>query len=210
MKFNLGQRSLFIILSVLVVDQIVKIWVKTHFQLHESIEITSWFHIFFTENNGMALGMELFSKLFLSLFRIVAVGFIARYLIKIIRKNLSFGYIACISLILAGAAGNIIDGLFYGVIFDHSFGQVATLFPAAGGYAPILYGKVVDMFYFPLFETVLPTWLPIFGGQDFVFFRYIFNVADASITIGVILLLLFHRHQLSQDTKETDNQIIDA
>jgi signal peptidase II len=210
MKFNLGQRSLFIILSVLVVDQIVKIWVKTHFQLHESIEITSWFHIFFTENNGMALGMELFSKLFLSLFRIVAVGFIARYLIKIIRKNLSFGYIACISLILAGAAGNIIDGLFYGVIFDHSFGQVASLCPAAGGYAPILYGKVVDMFYFPLFETVLPTWLPIFGGQDFVFFRYIFNVADASITIGVILLLLFHRHQLSQDTKETDNQIIDA
>ena len=141
--------------------------------------------------------MELFSKLFLSLFRIIAVAFIARYLIKVIKAKQNFGYIACLSLILAGAAGNIIDGLFYGLIFNSSFGQVATLFPVDGGYAGFLYGKVVDMFYFPLYETILPTWIPFYGGQDFVFFRYIFNFADSSISIGVILLILFQRHHLS-------------
>jgi signal peptidase II len=197
MKFSLGQKSALIIFGILFIDQFIKIWVKTHMQLHESIQIASWFQILFTENNGMAMGMELFSKLFLSLFRIIAVAFIARYLIKVIKAKQNFGYIACLSLILAGAAGNIIDGLFYGLFFNSSFGQVATLFPVDGGYAGFLYGKVVDMFYFPLYETILPTWIPFYGGQDFVFFRYIFNFADSSISIGVILLILFQRHHLS-------------
>ncbi|MFZ4456799.1 MAG: lipoprotein signal peptidase [Bacteroidales bacterium] len=197
MKVSVGQKSLFIILGIILIDQIVKIWVKTHFQLHESVEVTSWFYILFTENNGMAMGMELFSKLFLSLFRIVAVFFIARYILKVIQQNFRFGYIICLSMILAGAAGNIFDGLFYGIIFDHSNGQIATLFPVGGGYAQFLYGKVVDMFYFPFFETNLPQWIPFVGGQDFVFFRYIFNVADASISVGVILVILFYRNELS-------------
>ena len=186
-----------IIFGILLIDQIVKIWVKTHFQLHESVQVTPWFYILFTENNGMAMGMELFSKLFLSLFRIVAVFFIARYIYRIIQQNVRFGYIICLSMILAGAAGNIVDGLFYGVIFDHSIGQTATLFPSWGGYAPFLYGKVVDMFYFPFFETTLPQWIPFVGGEDFVFFRYIFNVADASISVGVFIVILFFRKELS-------------
>lgn len=206
MKLSVGQKSLLLIVLILLVDQIVKIWIKTHLQLHESIQITSWFQIVFTENNGMAMGMELFNKLFLSLFRIVAVFFIGRYIVKVIRQNLKFGYIVCLSLILAGAAGNIFDGLFYGIIFDHSFNQVATLFPSYGGYAPFLYGKVVDMFYFPLFETTLPSWIPVYGGQDFVFFRYIFNVADASISIGVVLLLLFYRNELSHISEKSEKE----
>lgn len=197
MKLSVAQKSLLIIVGILLVDQVVKIWVKTHFQLHESVAITSWFQILFTENNGMAMGMELFSKLFLSLFRVVAVVFIARYIIRVIRQQFRFGYIVCLSMILAGAAGNIFDGLFYGLIFDHSFNQVATLFPTYGGYAPFLYGKVVDMFYFPLFEFTFPSWIPFVGGQDYLFFKYIFNVADASISVGVAILLLFYRKELS-------------
>lgn len=197
MKLSVGQKSLLIIFGIILADQIVKIWVKTHFQLHESVEVTSWFYILFTENNGMAMGMELFSKLFLSLFRIVAVFFIARYILNVIRQQIRFGYVVCLSMVLAGAAGNIFDGLFYGIVFDHSVNQVATLFPVGGGYAPFLYGKVVDMFYFPIFETTLPQWIPFVGGEDFVFFRYIFNVADASISVGAVLIILFYRNELS-------------
>jgi len=198
----------FIILLLLTADQVLKIWIKTHMQLHESIEITKWFYLYFTENPGMAFGIEVIGKLFLSVFRIIAVGFIGYYLFGLIKKDYSFRFIACIALVWAGAMGNIFDSIFYGVFFDHSYGQVATFMPAGGGYETWLHGKVVDMFYFPIFETVLPSWVPIWGGQDFVFFRPIFNLADSAICVGVFILLLFFRRTLSEslskDTKEIE------
>lgn len=198
MSYTKGKGAVLIIMLLLLFDQLLKIWVKTHMELHESIEITPWFYICFTENPGMAFGIEVIGKLFLSLFRIVAVVFISYYLWKLVKRDYAFGFIACISMILAGAMGNIIDSIFYGVIFDHSYGQVATLFPPDGGYGTWLHGKVVDMFYFPLIETTLPDWLPIWGGQEFVFFRPIFNLADSSICVGVFLLLLFYRDTFSK------------
>lgn len=186
--------SVAVILFLIVADQLLKVWVKTHMQLNDYYEITKWFIIYFTENNGMAFGMELFDKIYLTLFRIVAVGFITYYLIKLIREQLhSTGFIICIAMILAGAVGNIIDSVFYGVIFDHSYGQVATLFPPNGGYETLFHGKVVDMFYFPLIDTKLPDWLPIWGGDNFVFFRPIFNIADSAISVGVLMLIIFYR-----------------
>lgn len=198
MKYSKGKGAVCIVILLLLLDQILKIWIKTHLELHESIKITSWFYLYFTENPGMAFGIEVIGKLFLSIFRIVAVGFIGYYLYSLVKKNYPFGFIACVSLILAGAFGNIIDSVFYGVIFDHSFGQVATLFPEGGGYAGWLHGKVVDMFYFPLIETTWPDWLPIWGGQEFIFFRPIFNLADSAICVGVFLLLLFYRNTFSK------------
>lgn len=198
MKISKGWGAVLIVILLLLLDQVLKIWIKTHFQLHESIEITPWFYLYFTENPGMAFGIEVIGKLFLTLFRIVAVGFIGYYLYKLVKANYKFGFIACVSLVLAGAMGNIIDSIFYGVIFNHSYGQVATFMPAEGGYASWLHGKVVDMFYFPLIETTLPDWLPIWGGQEFIFFRPIFNLADSAICVGVFSLLLFYRHTLSK------------
>ncbi len=187
-----------VVLLVLVVDQISKIWVKTHMELGEMIHITNWFKIYFVENNGMAFGIEAGGKLFLSLFRIVAVLLIAYFICKLVKENFKFGFIACVSLILAGAFGNIIDCVFYGVIFEASYpGHVATLVPWGEGYSSLLHGKVVDMLYFPLFSGTYPEWLPFVGGKEFLFFRFIFNVADSAITVGVILLLLFYRNTLS-------------
>ena len=160
-------------------------------QLYESIRVTDWFYISFVENNGAAFGMELFGKLFLSFFRLAAAGAIGYYLVTIIRKNMPFCYIAIIALIFAGAMGNIIDSIFYGVIFDHSYGQVATLFPPDGGYETFFKGKVVDMFYFPFFSFVLPDWLPLWGGEEFLFFQYIFNVADSAVCVGGFLFVIF-------------------
>lgn len=204
MKISKGWGAVLIVILLLLLDQILKIWIKTHFQLHESIEITPWFYLYFTENPGMAFGIEVIGKLFLTLFRIVAVGFIGYYLYKLVKANYKFGFIACVSLVLAGAMGNIIDSIFYGVIFNHSYGQVATFMPAEGGYAPWLHGKVVDMFYFPLIETTFPDWLPIWGGQEFIFFRPIFNLADSAICVGVFSLLLFYRHTLSKSLSNED------
>lgn len=187
-----------VILLLLFLDQASKIWVKTHMQLHESLEIFSWFQLYFTENPGMAFGMEFLNKLVLSVFRIAAVVAIAYYLIRLVRRNYSFGFITCVALVFAGALGNIIDSVFYGVIFDHSYGQVATFMPAGGGYASLLHGKVVDMLYFPLIQTTFPDWLPIWGGEEFVFFRPIFNLADSSICVGGALLLLFYHRTLSK------------
>lgn len=198
MKISKGWGAVLIVILLLLLDQVLKIWIKTHFQLHESIEITPWFYLYFTENPGMAFGIEVIGKLFLTLFRIVAVGFIGYYLYKLVKANYKFGFIACVSMVLAGAMGNIIDSIFYGVIFNHSYGQVATFMPAEGGYASWLHGKVVDMFYFPLIETTFPDWLPIWGGQEFIFFRPIFNLADSAICVGVFSILLFYRHTLSK------------
>jgi signal peptidase II len=208
MKYSKGWGAVLIILILLTADQALKIWIKTHMQLHESIEITKWFYLYFTENPGMAFGIEVIGKLFLSVFRIIAVGFIGYYLYGLIKKNYSFRFIACIALVWAGAMGNIIDSIFYGVVFDHSYGQVATFMPAGGGYETWLHGKVVDMFYFPIVQTVMPEWVPVWGGEEFVFFRPIFNLADSAICVGVFMLLIFYRHTLSislaKETKATE------
>ncbi len=193
-----------VVFAVLFADQLSKIWVKTHMALGEMIHVTDWFKIYFVENNGMAFGIEAGGKLFLSLFRIIAVFFITYYLYKLIQQHYKTGFIACVSLILAGAFGNIIDSAFYGVIFEasnpataFSAANVASFVPWGEGYSTLLHGKVVDMLYFPLFSGYFPEWMPIVGGQEFLFFRFIFNVADSAITVGVILLLLFHRKTLS-------------
>ncbi|MDH6534193.1 lipoprotein signal peptidase [Parabacteroides sp. 52] len=207
MKYTKGWGAVLIVILLLLLDQALKFWVKTHMQLHESFEITSWFYIYFTENPGMAFGMEVINKLFLTLFRIVAVVFIGYFLYKWVKANYPFGFLASMALVFAGAIGNIIDSVFYGVIFDHSFGQVATFMPEAGGYGTWLHGKVVDMFYFPLIETTFPDWLPIWGGQEFVFFRPIFNVADSAICVGAFLLLLFYRRTLSNSLSKEEKKV---
>ncbi|MDR1981678.1 MAG: lipoprotein signal peptidase [Tannerellaceae bacterium] len=197
MTYSKSWGAVFIIILLLTLDQTLKIWIKTHMALHESIEITSWFYIYFTENPGMAFGLEVIHKLFLSIIRIVAVCFIGYYLYTFVKRNLSFGFIACVALIFAGAIGNIIDSVFYGVIFDHSFGQIASFMPEGGGYSTWLHGKVVDMFYFPLIKTTFPDWVPVWGGEEFIFFRPIFNLADSAICVGAFILFLFYRRTLS-------------
>ncbi|MDI9544992.1 MAG: lipoprotein signal peptidase [Bacteroidota bacterium] len=195
-------KAFVLIAIILVVDQAVKIYIKTHFQLHESFRVTNWFYIYFTENSGMAFGWEFFDKIFLTLFRIIAAGLLIWYMVHISRKKqFPTGYVLSIALIIAGALGNVIDCVFYGLIFDHSYGQVAGFFPEGGGYAPIFYGKVVDMLFFPLIDTTLPDWLPIWGGRHFLFFRPVFNIADTSITTGILILLIFYRSCLAEDTK---------
>lgn len=193
-----GQLSALIVIAVLVIDQIIKIWVKTHMYWHESIKITDWFYIYFTENNGMAFGMEIFNKFFLTGFRIVAAIAITYLLMQYVRRNYKTGFLVCVSLILAGAVGNIIDCVLYGEIFSEStHSALATFVPFGEGYSEWFYGKVVDMFYFPLIETNWPEWMPFVGGEHFIFFSPIFNFADAAISCGIIALILFYSKYLN-------------
>lgn len=191
------KTPILIILAILIIDQSLKIWVKTNMMLGDEFPVIGdWFYIHFVENNGMAFGMELggdWGKIFLSLFRIVAVTGIGWYLYKLSCKGAPKGLIISISMVLAGALGNIIDSMFYGMIFSHSYSQVATLFPDGGGYAPFLHGRVVDMFYFPLISGHYPQWLPVLGGKEFIFFRPVFNIADSSITLGIISIFIFQK-----------------
>ena len=187
-----------IVVLILVVDQATKIWIKTHMTLHECIDITGWFKICFVENNGMAYGMELGSKLLLSSIRVVLVTMIIFYVVRQIKSTVPKGYLICLSMIVGGAIGNIIDGVFYGLIFSESSNLfVADFVPFGTGYAPVLMGKVVDMLYFPLIESTWPAFVPFVGGQPFVFFSPVFNVADANISVCVCALLLFYRKRLS-------------
>ena len=196
-----GWLAAAIVLAVLVIDQVIKIWVKTHMMLHEQIEVLSWFKIVFIENNGMAYGMEIGSKLVLSIFRIIAIAFLGWYIAQQVRKQARWGYIICLAMIMAGAAGNIFDSMFYGLIFNASSEFYTSYFvPFGTGYAPFLMGKVVDMFYFPLIVTTWPDWVPYGGGNPYVFFSPIFNFADSSISVGVVLLLLFYRKEISEIT----------
>ena len=188
-----------IVVGVLLVDQLIKIWVKTNMTLHEQIEILSWFKIVFIENNGMAYGMEIGSKLVLSLFRVVAISLLGYYMVGLVKRQVRWGYLVCLSMIFAGAVGNLLDCMFYGLIFNASSEFYTSYFvPFGNGYAPFLMGKVVDMFYFPLIVTTWPEWVPVVGGSPFVFFSPVFNFADSSISLGVVLLLLFYRKEISE------------
>ena len=184
-------------LAAIIIDQIIKIWVKTNMYMHEVIDVTPWFKILFTENRGMAFGMELMDKLFLTSFRIFAVAFLIYIIGKRIRQGIDYLFLVCLSLILAGAMGNILDCLFYGMVFNNPpTPLVAEFVPWGTGYDTIFYGRVVDMFYFPLVEWNWPGWLPFFGGEHFIFFSPIFNFADACISCGVIMVVLFCRNQM--------------
>ncbi|MBQ2363659.1 MAG: lipoprotein signal peptidase [Bacteroidaceae bacterium] len=191
-----------ITLAAIIIDQIIKILVKTNMFMHEVIEITPWFKILFTENSGMAFGIELVDKIFLTSFRLVAVSFLIYIIGSIIKRGINTGFLICMSLILAGATGNIIDCLFYGMIFNNPPAPIVAEFvPFGTGYASMFYGKVVDMFYFPLVEWNWPSWLPYIGGEHFIFFSPIFNFADACISCSVIYMLLFYRKQLQNIMK---------
>lgn len=192
------KKALIIVIIILIIDQVSKFWIKTTMYLGEEIPVLGdWFILHFTENEGMAFGMQFggeYGKLILSLFRIVAIIFIGIYIYIMSKKGATNGLITSFSLIFAGAMGNIIDSAFYGLMFsESSYHTVATLFPESGGYATFLHGKVVDMLYFPLFKGSLPEWIPFWGGDYFIFFRPVFNIADSAITIGVLMLILFNR-----------------
>lgn len=201
------KKPLIIAFLVLLIDQLIKIYVKTHFFLGEEVYVAgNWFILHFTENNGMAYGMEFggqFGKLFLSTFRILAVAGIFWYLLDIIKKKEDKLYTICIALIFAGALGNIIDSAFYGVLFSDSGYDIARFLPEEGGYASFLHGKVVDMFYFPIIKGHFPSWFPIWGTEDFIFFRPVFNFADASISVGVGIIILYQKRFFGKKKTET-------
>ena len=196
-----GRLATILVVAILLIDQLIKIWVKTNMHLHESIHVFDWFYITFIENNGMAYGMQLGSKLVLSLFRVVAISVLGYYLWLQVGKKARMGYIVCLSMILAGAVGNLIDCMFYGLCFESSTPyDVASFVSFGDGYAPFLMGKVVDMFYFPMIVTTYPEWFPFWGGEEFVFFSPVFNFADSSISVGVVALLLFFRKEIGEIT----------
>lgn len=197
------KKSILLITIILLIDQMSKIYIKTHFKLQENIEVFSWFQIYFIENDGMAWGTKISdfvsfisersAKIFLTVFRIVAIFGIGYWLYDATRNKASRILILSITLIFAGALGNIIDSVFYGVLFEDSFNQVATFLPEAGGYDTLLHGKVVDMLYFPIYKGYLPEWIPFYGGKFFTFFEPVFNVADMAISTGFIMLIVFNK-----------------
>ncbi|AUS04743.1 lipoprotein signal peptidase [Pseudotamlana carrageenivorans] len=197
------KKSILIIIVILLIDQISKIYIKTHFSLHESVDVFSWFKIYFIENDGMAWGTKISdftslisdrsAKVALTLFRVFAIFGIGYWLYDATKKGCSKILLLAIALIFAGALGNIIDSVFYGVLFDHSFGQVASFLTESGGYDSLLHGRVVDMLYFPLIEVDLPHWLPLYGGKRFNFFEPVFNIADVAISTGFIMLIVFNK-----------------
>lgn len=202
---NIQERSLkgwgllSLVLILLIIDQSIKIWVKTSMCLHESIHITDWFYISFIENNGMAYGMTFIPKYALSIFRLVACGFISWYIWQQIRSGARMIWLVLLTMVLAGAAGNLIDCMFYGLTFTDSTAYMpAFTVPFGDGYAPFLQGRVVDMFYFPLIVTTYPDWFPMWAGEPFIFFSPVFNFADACISVGVVAMLLFCRKELSE------------
>ena len=196
------QKATLLIILIIIADQVFKIWVKTHMVEGSSIHVFgNWFQILFTENEGAAFGWLVggkVGKLLLSIIRVILAGAIIWYLPRLVKKDVSMGFVLGVAGILAGAIGNIIDSMFYGLVFTDSIGRIAEVFPEGGGYAPFLFGHVVDMLYFPLIEGHFPSWLPIWGGQDFLFFRFIFNIADSAVCVGIFYILLFERKSLSK------------
>jgi len=207
-------KSILIVLLILFFDQLLKFWIKTNMMLGDEFVIAkNWFIIHFVENNGMAFGLEFgnsIGKYFLSIFRLVAIAGLGWYINKLCKRDMPFGVIACFSLIMAGAIGNVLDSAFYGLIFNESYGQVATLFPPGGGYSSFLQGRVVDMFYFPLISGNYPSWVPFVGGNDFIFFRPVFNMADSSITVGIISILIFYRRFFDEKHAQVEPEKIEV
>ena len=203
------KKSILLIVVLLLIDQISKIYIKTNLALHDNVEVFSWFKIYFIENDGMAWGTKISdfvsfiddrtAKTALTLFRVFAIFGIGYWLVDATKKQSSKILITAIALIFAGALGNIIDSVFYGVLFEDSMNQVATFLPETGGYDSLLHGKVVDMLYFPLFQVDLPEWLPLYGGQRFNFFEPVFNVADMAISTGFLMLIVFNKKAFSKD-----------
>lgn len=209
------QAAVLTIAIVLILDQILKIYVKTHIHYGDGFNILGldWARIHFVENEGMAFGISIGGKIgkyALSIFRIVTVSILVYILRNMIRAKESMSLIVFFSMVIAGAIGNIIDSMFYGLIFSESYfhGPIATMFPPEGGYGSFLTGKVVDMLYFPLYDGILPSWVPFYGGQRFEFFKHVFNIADSAISIGVVCILIFHRSILKNNKKDTPTEPI--
>lgn len=212
-RLSNGQLVLLIALAVILIDQVLKFWVKLNFYLGQELYIASWFRLDFVQNPGMAFGWTVGSKLFLTLFRIIFSAALIYFVVRINKANLKRGFMVCVALVLAGAIGNIIDCMFYGIIFNNPAPpEVATLFPEGGGYGTFLHGQVVDMLHFPLFSFTWPSWIPLVGGDYFSFFSPVFNIADAAISVGIICLILFYSKQLNiaseafKKNKNAENQ----
>lgn len=210
---SLKYKSILLVLVVLVLDQILKIWIKTNMFLGEEYRIAEWFRIHFIENEGMAFGMSFggrMGKLFLSLFRLVAIGFLGWYVNSLIKSKVPTGLVLSIALIFAGAVGNMIDSAFYGLFFTESipWGEVATMVNLDNGYENFLFGKVVDMFYFPMIKGNYPEWFPFWGGDYFEFFRPVFNIADSAISVGVVSVLVFYRSHFVPEAQNLPNEVV--